>query len=255
MKRGNCDRVKYLIAIITVVVLLSFTAGCATVPLTERPEVVRMGDYSIVESFASSLIEQEMKINKITGLSIAVVDDQRIVWSEGFGFADKSGDLRASADTVYNVGSVSKLITATAVMQLAEQGKIDIDAPIQTYLPEFRIKTRFPDAGPVTVRSMLTHHSGMPSDYLKGWVLGMEPPEGNADAFMELAGQLGDEYIASPPENVFSYSNLSYSLLGAVVSRVSGEDFSGYVDRHILEPLGMSHSSFLIKDYFKPYFS
>jgi CubicO group peptidase (beta-lactamase class C family) len=176
--------VKALFTIITVVVLISFLAGCATVPLSERPEVVRRGDYSIVESYASSLIEQEMKKNKITGLSIAVVDDQRIVWSEGFGYANKAGDLKASADTVYNVGSVSKLLTVTAVMQLAEQGKIDIDAPIQTYLPEFRIKTRFPDTDPVTIRGMLTHHSGMPSDYFKGWVHDMEPPEGNADAFM-----------------------------------------------------------------------
>ncbi len=255
MKHKTRAAVKSFFTIITVVVLISFMAGCATVPVPERPEVVRQDDYSIVKSYASALIGQEMKKNKITGLSIALVDGQRIVWSEGFGYANKARDLKADGGTVYNVGSVSKLLTATAVMQLAEQGKIDIDAPIRTYLPEFKIKSRFPDAGPVTVRGMLTHHSGMPSDILKGWVLGMEPPEGNADAFMALAGQLGDEYIARPPGRVFSYSNLSYSLLGAVVSRVSGESFSDYVDNHVLEPLGMTHSSFLMKDRFKPYLS
>jgi hypothetical protein len=102
---------------------------------------------------------------------------------------------------------------------------------------------------------MLTHHSGMPSDFFKGWVLGMEPPGKKANAFMDLPGQLVNEYIASPPDRVMSYSNLSYSLLGVVVSRVSGEDFSDYVDRHILKPLGMTHSSFLMKEEFGPYFS
>jgi CubicO group peptidase (beta-lactamase class C family) len=255
VKRKTFSAVKLLFIVSATFTVIFFFVGCATVPIPERPGTVLRDDYSVVKTYASSLIEQEMKKNRITGLSIALVDDQRVVWSSGFGYADKSRDIKATADTMYFVGSISKLFTATAVMQLAEKGMIDIDAPVQTYLPELRIKTRFPNAGPVTIRGMLTHHSGMPSDYYKGWVLGMEPSAQDADAFMELAGQLGDEYIASPPDRVMSYSNLSYSLLGAVVSRVSGEDFPGYVDRHILEPLGMTRSSFLMKDKFVPYLS
>ena len=141
-----------------------------------KPEATALGDYEYTKQYMSWLIKKEMKRNNITGLSIALVDGQKVVWSAGFGYADKVNNIPATSQTVYGAGSISKLFTATATMQLAEQGKIDIDKPLQTCLPRFSIKTRFPDAGPITPRNIMTHHSGLPSDLRKGmWSKKPEP--------------------------------------------------------------------------------
>jgi CubicO group peptidase (beta-lactamase class C family) len=179
-----------------------------------------------------------MKKRDVTGLSIALVDDQRVVWPEGFGYADKAGNVPASPETVYRAGSISKLFTATAAMQLAEREKLDIDRPLGDYLPGFSIRTRFADSAPVTPRSIMTHHSGLPSDYLRGmWTRNPEP-------FTRVSDRLKDEYAANPPGTVFSYSNLGITLLGDAVGKVAGRDFASHLRDEILLPLGMSRSSF-----------
>jgi CubicO group peptidase (beta-lactamase class C family) len=190
-----------------------------------------------------------MKKNNVTGLSIALVDDQRVVWTQGFGYADKANKVPATPETVYRVGSISKLFTASAVMQLAEEGKLDIDKTLQTYLPEFSVKTRFPDAGPITPRSIMTHHSGLPSNLEKGmWSKNPEP-------FTNVVNHLRDEYVAYPPNFVFSYSNLGVTILGHAVEKVSGRDFVSYMDDAVLRPMNMAHSSFAPGPDLKPFLS
>lgn len=211
-------------------------AGCSAAP--PRPESVGRGDYAKVAEYVSALVRHEMKKRDVTGLSIALVDDQRVVWAEGFGYADKAGNVPASPETVYRAGSISKLFTATAAMQLDERGKLDIDRPLGDYLPGFSIRTRFADAAPVTPRSIMTHHSGLPSDYLKGmWTRNPEP-------FTRVADHLGDEFAANPPGAVFSYSNLGVTLLGDAIGKVAGRDFVSHVRDELLLPLGMTRSSF-----------
>jgi CubicO group peptidase (beta-lactamase class C family) len=142
-----------------------------------------------------------------------------------------------------------------AVMQLSEKGDVDIDQPLMTYLPEFNINSRFQDTEPVTIRSILTHHSGLPSDRFSGAVYVSQPPEGYSKEFYKLAGQMDDAYMTRPPDKVFGYSNIGYSLLGTAVSRVSGQDFIQYVDQAILKPVGMKHSSFVESKEIEPYLS
>jgi CubicO group peptidase (beta-lactamase class C family) len=219
-----------------ILLLTVWIAGCSSAP--PRPESVGRGDYAKVAEYVSALVRHEMKKREVTGLSIALVDDQRVVWSEGFGYADEAGNVPASPDTIYRAGSISKLFTATAAMRLAEQGRMDIDRPLDDYLPGFAIRTRFPDAAPVTPRSIMTHHSGLPSDYLKG----MWTPD--PEAFTRVAEHLRDEYAANPPGTVFSYSNLGMTLLGDAIGKVAGRDFVPYVHEEILLPLGMTRSSF-----------
>jgi len=220
----------------TVLLLTVCIAGCSGAPT--RPESVGRGDYAKVAEYVSALIRLEMKKRDVTGLSIALVDDQQVVWAEGFGYADKAGNVPASPETVYRAGSISKLFTATAAMQLAERGKMDIDRPLGDNLPGFSIRTRFTDAAPVTPRSIMTHHSGLPSDYLKGmWTRNPEP-------FTRVADLLKDEYVANPPGTVFSYSNLGVTLLGDAIGKVAGRDFASHVRDEIFLPLGMTHSSF-----------
>ncbi|MBI5342611.1 MAG: beta-lactamase family protein [Deltaproteobacteria bacterium] len=220
----------------TILLLMVCIAGCASAPT--RPESIGRGDYAKVAEYVSALVRYEMKKRDVTGLSIALVDGQRVVWAEGFGYADKAGNVPASRETVYRVGSISKLFTATAAMQLAERGKLDIDRPLQDYLPEFSMRTRFPAAAPVTPRSIMTHHSGLPSDHLKGmWTRNPEP-------FTRVADRLGDEYAANPPGAVFSYSNLGVTLLGDAIGKAAGRDFASHIRDEILLPLGMNNSSF-----------
>jgi len=210
--------------------------GCSSAPA--RPASVERGDYAKVAEYASALIRHEMRKGDVIGLSIVLVDDQRVVWAEGFGYADKTGKVPASPETVYRAGSISKLFTATAAMQLAERGRLDIDRPLKDHLPGFSIRTRFAEAAPVTPRLIMTHHSGLPSDYLKGmWTRNPEP-------YNRLVDRVKDEYAAYPPGAMFSYSNLGVTLLGCVIEDVAGRDFVSHVQDEVLLPLGMSRSSF-----------
>lgn len=218
------------------ILLLSLGACSSSPPRT--PDISLQGDYTYLSAYLSWLIKAEMAKQNIEGLSIAVVDDQQIVWAQGFGYADQAKRLAATPETVYRVGSISKLFTDTLVMQLAEQGKLDIDKPLQSYLPGFAIKSRFQNAGPITPRNLMTHHSGLPGDVGNGMWTKYPAP------FRQLAGQLKDEYMAYPPDYICAYSNLGISLLGSMLEQMTGQDFSAYAEQQLLKPLGMANAGF-----------
>jgi CubicO group peptidase (beta-lactamase class C family) len=221
--------------ILAIIISAAFIiSGCTTAP--KKPEPIIAGNYDYVKEHITWLAKKEMKKNQVVGLSIALVDDQKTVWAQGFGYADLKNKKPATPETVYRIGSISKLFTVMATMQLAEQGKIDIDQPLKSYLPEFSVKTRFPDADPITLRSIMTHHSGLPSGVSKG-MWSSEPPA-------TLLYRLEDEYAAYPPNYVLSYSNAAMALLGLMIERVSETDFCAYMEKSILNGLGMQQSSF-----------
>lgn len=202
-----------------------------------RPASVSRDDLASAQAYVTRLVQHEMIKNKVTGLSLALVDDQRIVWAQGFGFADLEHGVPASADTIYRVGSISKLFTDTAAMQLAERGQLDIDQPIQHYLPAFAPKTpQTPET--ITPRQLMTHHSGLPRDRLKGFQTPQPQP------FDSLVDDLAGEPLAYAPDLVFSYSNVAISLLGTVVQSLSGTPFAQHMQQSVLTPLGMAHSAF-----------
>lgn len=171
-------------------------------------------------------------------MGVVLVRGDEVLWSEGFGLADIGHNQAATADTPFRAGSLAKPMTAIAVMQLAEEGLIDIDQPLDGYLPAFAIRSRFDTTiEPITVRSVLSHHAGLPTDLNKGmWT---EQP------FTAVATKLRDEYACFPPNLVFSYSNVGYTLLGHLVQQVSGVPYARYMDQRVFRPLGMSHSAFL----------
>ncbi|HXG71093.1 MAG TPA: serine hydrolase [Gemmatimonadaceae bacterium] len=194
-------------------------------------------DYSAAVSVLERFIEHEMADKELAALSIALVDDQRLVWTRGFGFADPEGKVPASTDTIYRVGSVSKLFTDIALMQLVEQGKVDLDAPVTRYLPDFHPRNPFDK--PVTLRQLMTHRSG----------LVREPPTGNyfdptEPSLADTIGSLNRTALVYPPETHIKYSNAALSTVGYVIERVNGEPFAKSVQRTVLEPLGMHQSSF-----------
>jgi len=212
--------------------MLIFQVACSTPP--PRPTDLALGDYRYVRDYSRWMISKTLAENKIVGLSIALIDDQQVVLAEGFGWADREREIKAAPETVYRVGSITKLFTATAAMQLAERGRLDINSPLQRAVPEFSIRSRF--KGMVTPRNIMTHHSGLPSNYVNGmWTPDSAP-------FTQLAGTLGNEYLAHPPDTVHMYSNLGFSLLGHAVQAVSGQAYSDYIQQALLAPMGMSHS-------------
>ncbi len=208
-------------------------------------------DYTELKKELTEKINKEIKKKKIVGLSIALVDDQETIWQEGFGYEKKSEKINADEHTVYRIGSVTKLFTATAIMQLVEQGKIDLDASIDTYIPGFSVKSHYDEPGIITVRSLITHESGLASDYYYNFFFDNPPPEDHAKEYLKLPEQIKDEYVAAQPWYNFSYCNLGFSLLGNIITNVSGMDYSDYIAQNILDPMGMKNSSVLVNDRVK----
>ncbi len=233
---------KHLVSFFAV---FAFLAGCATAP--PNPGESIRGDYNHTKKYLSWLVDREMAQNEITGISIALVDDQKVIWQQGFGYADLENKVLATPETVYRAGSIAKVFTAAAAMQLAEQGKLDIDQPLASALPEFSIQSRFPNADPITPRNIMCHHSGLPSNFLQGLFV-REP-----DRFESVVAKIRDEYQTFPPNYVFSYSNLGMALLGAAVQKVSNEPFDTYMARRFFQPMGMTQSSFVPRPIAKAY--
>jgi len=219
--------------LLSLVLCVATLAGCSSAPT--RPASVSRDDLASTQAYVTRLVQHEMAQNKVTGLSLALVDDQRIVWAQGFGFADVDQGIPASAETLYRVGSISKLFTDTAAMQLAERGLLDIDQPIQHVLPA--LKT-LQSSVPITPRQLMTHHAGLPRDRLKGFQTPQPEP------LAALVDLLAGEPLAYAPGQVFSYSNVGISLLGAVLQSLGGAPFAQHMQQSVLAPLSMAHSAF-----------
>lgn len=236
----NRKKVFSLIMTLALVLMLSQLVFAGTI-IDEK--------YKPLQTNMSKFIETAMAKNKVVGMSIALVDGDQIVWAQGFGYADLTQKVPAVPETIYEVGSISKMFTTAATMQLAEAGKMDIDQPLYKYLPEFSINSRFGNIDGITPRTIMYHHSGLPSDVFKG-MWGEDAPN-----YDQLVYMIKDGYTAFPSNYIFSYSNLAFTLLGHSVSKVAGEDFVPYMDHALLGPLGMNRSSFTLRPEMQPYMS
>ncbi|MEO6097359.1 MAG: serine hydrolase domain-containing protein [Fibrobacteria bacterium] len=236
--------VRISIPIFVSIVVSFLIAGCASAP-PKRPPIPVAGEYAGLIAFLQEFIPKELHASKAQCASIALVEDQRVIWSAGFGNATTERPTPATDRTLYRIGSITKLFTATAVMRLHEQGKIDLDRPLQTYLPEFRIRSLSEDTGSVTPRNLLTHHSGLPREHIHG--LFFRRPEEAAARFEEWPRTVSGDYRIGPADRFFAYSNLGFGLLGNMTAKVSGIPYADYIQDSIMAPLGMTHSSVLYK--------
>jgi CubicO group peptidase (beta-lactamase class C family) len=185
---------------------------------------------------------RSMSEHKIPGLAIGVVEDGGLVYARGFGVM-KLGDAAApvTTETLFHMASITKPLVATAVMQLVEHGKLDLDAPVAKYLPYFRLKD--PRYETITVRQMLTHTSGMPDVTDYGW----DKPEYDDGSLERYVHSLTGQGLRWQPGTKFAYSNMAFEVLGDLVAKLSGRSFEDYVEAEILKPVGMKSSSLLIK--------
>lgn len=178
-----------------------------------------------------------MAANSVPGISVAVVQNGELVWSEGFGMADLENFVPASPATLYRLGSISKPITATAILQLSEHGKLDLDAEVQKYCPAFPKKE-----WPITTREVLGHLAGIRHYNPDGKG---DIPEDSAKHFASMEESLkifaADPLVAKPGTK-FHYSTYGYTLLGCVLEGASGEKYVDYVKENIFEPAGMEET-------------
>jgi CubicO group peptidase (beta-lactamase class C family) len=194
-------------------------------------------DPAELESFLDDLFAKDMEENHIAGAAVAVVKDGKLFFAKGYGYADIGNGIPVGPEqTVFRIGSTNKLVTWTAVMQLVEQGKLDLDADINTYL-DFHIPDTYPQ--PITLRHLMTHTAGFEDLYLD--FVSLEEREDALPPGAFLASHIPGR--VRPPGEAAAYSNYGAALAGYIVERVSGLSYDQYVQEHILDPLGMAHSS------------
>src|SRR5687767_7608800 len=209
---------RYMMSLLTLALLS--TAAFAAPPLTQAD----------VDAWLDGLVPRAIRAGDIAGGVVVIVKDGEILTERGFGYADVAARIPVDPrTTVFRPGSISKVFTWTAVMQLVEQGKLDLDADINRYLD---VAIPAHDGKPMTMRHVMTHTTGF-EEKLKDIVGARSAP--SLESYVK-------EWIPErifPPGVVPAYSNYASALAGYVVQRVSGEPFDDYMDRHVLGPLGM----------------
>jgi D-alanyl-D-alanine carboxypeptidase len=186
----------------------------------------------------SSWVEAQMAHQEQPGLSVGIVYDQEIVWSKGFGLADVAEKTPTTPQTIYRIASITKLFTATAIMQLRDAGLLQLDDPIKKHLTWFRMVEKHSDDPPITIRHLLTHTAGLPREVdFAYWNDGELFPE-RAEMIERLAQQ---ETVLGTARD-WKYSNLGLTLAGEIVAAVSGRSYVDYIRAEILDPLGMGNT-------------
>lgn len=211
-----------------IVLLLLFFVPASYAQKTERTDLAEA--FKILEIWLDGMKD----FDRLPGISAALVKDQDLLWAGGFGYADVEKKVPMQAETIFSICSISKLFTSVAIMQLVEKGKLRLDDSISAVLPGYNLKQQFPGSGPVTIRSILTHSSGIPrdSDY-PYW----SSPDFYFPSEKEVNEKLSSQKTVHPASRYFQYSNLGITLLGEIVARLSGMSYDDYVEKNILAPL------------------
>src|SRR5258708_35318596 len=194
-------------------------------------------DYAVVAGELAAFIQRALAEKQLPAISVALVDDQQIVWAQGFGFADPDKKTAASAGTIYRVGSVSKLFTDIGVMQLVERGELNLDAPITEYLADFHPKNPF--GKPITLRELMSHRSGLVREPAVGHYF--DPTEPSVAATVE---SLKPTTLVYAPGSHTKYSNAGITVVGYVLEGRKEEQYAKYLKRAVLESMGLHDSAF-----------
>jgi CubicO group peptidase (beta-lactamase class C family) len=185
----------------------------------------------------SAWMEGQIAYRGLPGIAVGVVSDQELIWARGFGNANVADKVPMTPATKFRMASHSKLFTATAIMQLREQGKVRLDDPVAKHLPWFKVKPAGDDDGEITIEQLLSHSSGLPREAGDHWTT-HDFPTGE-----EIKRLIASREAPFPPATRWKYSNLAYTIAGMVVEQLSGMPWAEYVQRNIYTPLGMNASS------------
>lgn len=219
------------IALSALLILASPTQG-ESGELAEHPRVADA--ITLLDLWA----EEQRAYRHVPGLALGLVVDQELIWAKGYGVSDLEAKTPVTPGTIFRVGSITKLFTATAVLHLRDAGKLRLDDPVAKHLPWFTVKSSFEGAPEVTVRQLLTHTSGLPREAAFPYWTTHDFP--TREQVREAVP--GQDAIFAPASR-YKYSNLGMALLGEIVAAVSGESWADYLQAHVFSPLGMTSSS------------
>lgn len=198
-------------------------------------------DYDPIVKESRSLISEVMAKEKIPGLAAALIDENKVIWTEGFGYTDLDKKIPVTPETIFSIQSISKTITATAEMIAVQDGMIDLDKPISNYLPSFTVNSQFEEKSQdkITTKQLLSHFAGF----------SMEAPVGNntypeSPSFEAHIKSISDTWLRYPVGQRYCYSNLGVDLAGYILQVKSGKSFPDYVKEKLLDPIGMKSSTF-----------
>jgi len=222
--------------------LLALPAGIAAARTAAAPPAATTSYKATIKdgrAAAQALLEQ----SGAASLSLALVSGDRVVWQEAFGYADKATSTLPQADTMYGIGSVSKMLATVAAMKLVDQGKLELDAPLVNYLPA--LAERFPVYGQITLRMLLDHASGFPGSTYGDAFTGAYFP----GYLQQMMDALTTERPKTTPGYMSVYCNDGFTLVEALVPLVTGKTFAEYVHDEVLTPLGMDHSAYPLEPF------
>lgn len=208
--------------------LLTVCCHAQPASLADRPDVA-----AVLQVF-DSWVQATAAAHDEPGLSVGIVYDQQLIWAKGYGYADLAAHTPATPASLYRIASLSKLFTATAILQLRDAGKLRLDDPVSSRLPWLHVREPAPDTGSITIEQLLTHTSGLPRELPLPYWNDLEFPSRG-----RMMALLGDEPAVFAPSTSRKYSNLAFALAGELVPALSGVSYEEYVRRRILEPLGM----------------
>jgi CubicO group peptidase (beta-lactamase class C family) len=218
-----------LVCGILALLALSFMA----LPGTAAPRAAP-ADFAAIDRY----VEQELQATRLPGLALGIVQGDQIVHLKGFGVADPSG-RPVTPQTPFIIGSTTKSMTALAIMQLVEAGKVELDAPVQRYLPWFHIADAEASAR-ITVRQLLNHTSGLPTTTGGEFVTSPDMSDG---ALEQRVRALGTAELSAPVGTIWQFCNANYVVLGLIVQTVAGQSYETYLQEHLFTPLAM-HQTF-----------
>lgn len=201
-----------------------------TEQLLAHPEVA--GALAVIDAYVEGIRTYE----KVPGISAGIVHDQELIWNKGYGYSNLETRRPADADTLYSICSISKLFTAIAIMQLRDAGELALRDSVGDHLDWFNIKQAHDGSGPATIESLLTHSSGLPRESDFPYWIGPDFP---FPTRAQIVDRLSVQETLYPAQRYFQYSNLALSLAGEIVQERSGQEYSAYIKRNILEPLGL----------------
>ncbi len=205
------------------------------------PESAPVPPFDAVAAEFRGEIPGAMKAEAIPGLAVALLDREGVEWAEGFGFTDDDRKTAITPDTLFSVQSMSKTVTATATMLAVRDGLVQLDTPIEAYLPGFTVKSRFErrPEGKMTLRHLLSHTAGFAHEAPSG-----SNADADASSFERHIQSISETWLRFPVGGGYSYSNLGIDLAGYILQVRSGMPFADYVRTRLLEPLGMRDSTF-----------
>ncbi len=206
---------------------------------TEQSVVPGEHPYDGLGDFIDGMANSHMHTLDVSAMTVSIVKDGRLIFAKGYGLQNREKNIPVSAETsLFRIGSTSKLFTWTAIMQLLEQGRIDLDVDVNTYLKDFQIPDTFPE--PITMRHIITHTAGF-EDGALGYLINYDPERALT---LRDAMQTYLPKRINPPGKYASYSNYATALAGLIVENITGVSFSDYVEQNIYAPLGMTNATF-----------